>query len=90
MANLWSGQPPRSTGLLRLCLGLVGILLMKKLVKIDADAHSMLKKLSFRTDRQMGEIVSELVRGAYNEMVEEFKTGKDERTFPRQEGESGF
>ena len=47
---------------------------MKKLLKIDEDAHQMLKTLSFRTGRDMGEIASDCIRKMYAEKIRQFQT----------------
>ena len=55
----------------------------KKLVKIDSEAHQMLKTLSYRMDREMGEIASECIRDAYQQMIEGFKERENDPSTKR-------
>ena len=52
--------------------------MQKKLVKIDSEAHQMLKTLAYRMDREMGEIASECIRQDYQKMIDDFKEREDD------------
>ena len=52
----------------------------KKLIKIDEEVHRMLKTLSYRLDREMGQIASECIREYYDEVIRTFQEReRDER-----------